>query len=378
MATAIHIEIDALFLLILCVIAWQITHSVSKQMSRILFRYVVLGNMLILILDILWMLVDGQSLPGAIRLNGIINGIYLGAVVVMGGIWYLYVLESLKYELTKELVSTVLTPGLLFVVLNLISIKTGWIFYISKDNHYMRGPLFFLQTIVALLMLFISMIHLIVFYFMPQTKISKQDILKLMTFYIVPFIGTLLTLPFSGMPGTWTCAAVSIILIYMNDQDNAILRDSLTGLNNRKTLKPTFTAYVRQVTEGKNLFLFMIDLNNFKSINDTLGHPVGDQALVEAAHLITRSVGGTQAIVVRYGGDEFVVLTFFSGNANAEAYEKQLKQSFTDWNQEHNFPYKLEVSVGWCRYREGQTLEDMLANADQRLYEEKRSNKVGR
>lgn len=378
MATAIHIEIDALFLLILCVIAWQITHSVSKQMSRILFRYVVLGNMLILILDILWMLVEGQRFPGAIQLNGIINGIYLGAVVVMGGIWYLYVLESLKYELTKELVSTVLTPGLLFVVLNLISIKTGWIFYISKDNHYMRGPLFFLQTIVALLMLFVSMVHLIVSYFMPQTKISKQEILKLMSFYIVPFIGTLLTLPFSGMPGTWTCAAVSVILIYMNDQDNAILRDSLTGLNNRKTLKPTFTAYVRQVTEGKNLFLFMMDLNNFKSINDTYGHPVGDQALVEAAHLITRSVSGTQAIVVRYGGDEFVVLTFFSGNASAETYEKQLKQSFTDWNQEHDFPYTLMVSIGWCRWHEGQTLEDMLANADQRLYEEKRSNKVGR
>ena len=210
MATVIHIEIDVLFLLILCVIAWQIDHSVSKQMTRILFRYVVLGDMIILGLDILWMLVEGRSFPGAIALNGIINGIYLGAVVVMGGVWYLYVLENLGYTLNRKLVLAVLSPGILFVILNLISIKTGWIFYINKDNYYMRGPLFPLQTAVALLELFVSMFHLIIFYFTPQTKIAKQDILRLMVFYVVPFIGTLAAMPVSGMPGTWTCAAVSI------------------------------------------------------------------------------------------------------------------------------------------------------------------------
>ena len=138
MATAIHIEIDALFLLILCVIAWQITHSVSQQMNRILFRYVVFGNMTILTLDILWMLVEGQTFPGARTLNNIINAVYLGNVVIMGGIWYLYVLESLGYKITTKLVTIVLFPGAVFMVLNLISMKTGWIFYISEDNRLSR------------------------------------------------------------------------------------------------------------------------------------------------------------------------------------------------------------------------------------------------
>lgn len=378
MATAIHIEIDALFLLILCVIVWQITHSVSKQMNRILFRYVVRGNMFILVLDILWMLVEGRRFPGAVMLNGIINGIYLGFVVVMGGVWYLYVLESLGYTLTRKLVLAVLSPGFVFVILNLISIKTGWIFYISEDNHYMRGPLFPLQTAAALLMLFISMVHLIVFYFIPQTKVSKQDIRKLMGFYIVPFVGTLLTLPFSGMPGTWTCAAVSVILMYMNDQDNAILRDSLTGLNNRKTLEPTFNAYIHQVTETKNLYLFMLDLNNFKGINDTYGHPVGDKALVDASAIITNSMNGKQGIIVRYGGDEFVVLAFFYGNANAAAYEKQLQQDFKKWNEDHDDPYELNTCIGWTRYQEGETLKDLLTKADEKLYQEKKRKKAGR
>ena len=92
MVTAIHIEIDALFLLILLVIAWQITASVSKQMSRVLFRYVVYGISIILFVDILWMLVEGKDFPGAIICNKIINAILLGTGVTMGGLWYQYVL----------------------------------------------------------------------------------------------------------------------------------------------------------------------------------------------------------------------------------------------------------------------------------------------
>ncbi len=378
MATAIHIEIDALFLLILCVITWQITHSVSQQMNRILFRYVVFGDMTILALDIIWMLVEGQTFPGARFLNNIINAIYLGGVVIMGGVWYLYVLENLGYKLTRKLVLSTLFPGFVFTVINLISMKTGWIFYINEDNCYIRGPFFYIQTIAALFNLFVSMVHLIVFYFKPQTKISKANILKLMSFYIVPFLGTLIALPFSGMPGTWTCAAVSVILIYMDDQDSAILRDSLTGLNNRKTLESTFASYIRQITEVKNLFLFIMDLNSFKQINDTYGHTVGDQALVDTAKIITRSMKGMQGIVVRYGGDEFVVMGFLPGNAEAVNYEKQVKQDFENWNKEHDTPYSLSTCIGWSKYQEGQELNDLIAKADEKLYQEKRYRKAGR
>ena len=372
MATAIHIEIDALFLLILCVITWQIKHSVSQQMSRILFRYVVFGNMAILILDILWMLVEGRTFPGARAINNFINAIYLGGVVVMGGVWYLYVLESLGYKLTKKLLTLVLMPGFIFVVLNLLSMKTGWIFYISGDNHYMRGPLFFLQTIIALLNLFVSMIHLLIFYFLPQTKIPKENIRKLLSFYIVPFVGSIAALPFAGMPGTWTCAATSVILMYMDQQENAISRDSLTGLNNRKTLDSTFTSYTHQISEVRNLYLYIMDLDNFKGINDTYGHPVGDQALKEASHLITQSLNSQQGLVVRYGGDEFVVLTFFYGDPNAVSYKKQVKKDFEQWNRDHDNPYILSISIGFSRYHEGQDLKDLLKKADEALYLDKK------
>ena len=90
MSNAIHIELDAICLLILCMIVWQSTHNVNQQMRIIHFRNVVYGIMTILVLDIIWMLVEGAKFPGGIAVNYIVNALFLGAGVLLGCMWYLY------------------------------------------------------------------------------------------------------------------------------------------------------------------------------------------------------------------------------------------------------------------------------------------------
>ncbi len=379
MVAAIHIEINILFLLILIIIFWQIHHSVSQQMSRVLFRYVVFGSIITLTLDTLWMLIDRRIFPGCITANKLVNTAFLGITGIMGGVWYLYILDFLGYELTKRRILLVLTPGIILVILNVITLKTGWIFTVDENNVYIRGPWFPLQTIGSLSTLAASLIHLIIFYFLPHTKVPKHQIGLQISFYSIPFVGTVLALPISGMPGTWTCSAVSIILMYMNDQDNAVQRDSLTGLNNRKNLEQIFKAYTKQVSKKHHLYLFMLDLNNFKQINDTYGHPTGDQVLVDASGLIMRSLDEKQGYLARYGGDEFLIMCFFDGDSNAAEYEKQLKDSFADWNRENDNPYTLMCSIGRSRFHEGQSLEKLVSDADKKLYQDKQmSNSAGR
>jgi len=368
MATAMHIELDALFLLILAVIAFQISRSVSKQMRRILFRYTVYGIIITLGLDILWMLVDGQQFPGGILLNKVINALFLGAGVIMGCVWYLYVLETLGYRLTRWLKCVVMFPGLFFMALNIISIWTEWTFTVNEQNIYIRGPLFWLQTGGALLMLFVSFFHILIDLMRPGKREVRKEAAKLLRFYIVPVIGTLVSMPYTGMPGTWTCAAVSVVLIYMDDQDQEILRDSLTGLNNRKTLGTVFADYVKQAGPQRELFLFMMDLDDFKAINDTYGHSVGDQALVAAAGLLTASVAGRRAIVARYGGDEFLVMGFFTDDQDARNYKMQLLQAFRGFNREGRLPCRVNISIGFAPYMPGQDLGTLVNLADTALY----------
>lgn len=375
MGTAIHIEIDALFLIILFVIAYQSIRNVSQQMSRVLFRWTVYGIMCSLALDIIWMLIDGVKLPGLFTLNKVVNALILASGIVIGCVWYLYVLETLGYKITRTLSLCVMAPGFLFTALNLVSMKTGWTFYVSEDNVYMRGPLFWLQSAAALSVLLVSLFHILIRLINKDTRAPRTEVIKLLQFYILPVIGTVAALPFSGMPGTWTCAAVSIVLIYLDAQDREIVRDSLTGLNNRKMLGQVFADYARQETANAKLYLFMMDLDDFKKINDTLGHPIGDQALKAASKLLIRAVDGKRAMVARVGGDEFLIMGFFQDDSQADAFCSSIRNSFQEYNAQHQLPYLLAISIGYSRYEKGYTLDEFISRADEKLYQAKRAGK---
>ena len=375
MTTAIHIELDLLCLVLLYAIAHQSLANVNQQMNRILFRTMVYGVMGQLILDVLWLLVEGQRFPGAIMANRVINALFLAGGVILGCIWYLYVLETLGYAITRRLQTIVMLPGLFFLILNIVSIWTGWVFTVSNENVYAHGPLFWLQMIGAYSMLAISLVHLVIRLIRRVTPPSRDVVLNLLSFYFIPLIGSIASLFYTGMPGAWTCAAVSLVLLYLYDQDREIIRDGLTGLNNRKTLDAIFPEYVKT---GDPLYLFMMDLDRFKQINDTYGHPVGDQALVNAANLLSASMVGHKGILVRYGGDEFLIMGFFEDDASAEGFKQSILQRFDDYRREHHPKYWFAMSIGYSRYVPGQTLETLVEHADNALYQEKQRTKAGR
>ena len=378
MTTIIHVELDALCFLILAVIAYQITRSVSQQMNRVLFRTLIYGIMFSLALDIVWVLTEGERFPGAVIINKVTNALYLGIGVILGCIWYLYVLETLGYRFNRLLVCAVMAPGAFYLALNIISIWTGWVFTVSPENVYMHGPLFPLQDAGALFMLFLSLVHIIIRLVNRKEGTPRWMVWKLLLFYIPPVIGTLIGLPYVGLPGTWTCAAVSIVMMYIDDQDREILRDSLTGLNNRKTLENVFTEYTKQAGEGKHLYLFMMDLDNFKGINDTLGHSVGDRALVQTADLLTGSLAGMKAFIARFGGDEFLVMSFFGSEEEAQDYKEKLTERFREYNEKEQLPYLLKTSIGFSRWQPGQSLAELTELADGQLYREKAKGKKKR
>ena len=375
MTVVIHIEINLMCLFILFLIAHQSRRNINQQMKNVLFRNVVYGLIFVLLLDTLWISIDGRVFPGAVQLNLILNGLFLGFGVLMGCMWYLYVLDTLDYELTKLLTVAVLAPGFVFLTLNIISIWTGWIFYVDANNVYVRGPLFWLQSIAAVTALLISLVHILIALLFEKNAARQKKELALLRFYIIPVIGTLATLPYSGMPGTWTCATISVVMMYIEDQDLAIVTDGLTGLNNRKNLDALFEDYSRQESDRKHLYLFMIDLDDFKEINDTMGHSAGDHVLVEAAGLIRRSAAGIQAVVMRYGGDEFLIMGFFPDDEAAAQYKARIQEAFNTWNREHDLPYRLDASIGYEVYHKGESLKEFIQEADRMLYTDKREHK---
>lgn len=164
------------------------------------------------------------------------------------------------------------------------------------------------------------------------------------------------------------------------------LMDELTGLYNRRGFTPSSRRgwvtlgeqqlrVSRRVDRG--MFLLLSDLDGLKSINDTYGHVSGDQALAEAGAVLSETFRGSD-IIARLGGDEFAVLATESDPPAPDEILQRLETNTQARNARGDLAYNLKLSSGIVRYAPDSklSLDDLIAQADARMYEQKRKNKV--
>ena len=153
---------------------------------------------------------------------------------------------------------------------------------------------------------------------------------------------------------------------------NLAMIDPLTGLYNRRFAEQRLaTEVARSERRGHPLTVLTLDLDNFKEINDTYGHPAGDQVLQEFASRLNNVIRGSD-LAVRLGGDEFLVVLPECTLEQLKLVLKRLSSFELDW-QGKKIP--VTFSAGWKDYEMGERPEEMLARADQALYERKRATK---
>ena len=154
--------------------------------------------------------------------------------------------------------------------------------------------------------------------------------------------------------------------------------DVLTGVANRRAfLSLAHHELERCRRNNATLCLSMIDVDNFKTINDTLGHQIGDKVLRHLAAAITQNLRSYD-IVGRYGGDEFILLFPSTNIEDAKSALERLSKSIQDGN---SFAYdgsKYTISIGLAAmspHNQDMALEDLIAKADQALYLAKKSGR---
>ncbi|WP_426143242.1 sensor domain-containing diguanylate cyclase [Pseudomonas sp. DWP3-1-2] len=156
--------------------------------------------------------------------------------------------------------------------------------------------------------------------------------------------------------------------------------DTLTGLANRRLLG---TSFGRELKRGarlrRPLSLIMIDIDFFKSFNDTYGHIAGDQCLTHVAQTVQQCCQRPSDLAVRYGGEEFAVLLPETDAAGALVIAEQIRNRVADRNIVHssNPLGKLTISLGcYTLIPTGtETITDVIGKADAALYEAKRSGR---
>lgn len=155
------------------------------------------------------------------------------------------------------------------------------------------------------------------------------------------------------------------------------LIDDLTGLYNRRGFADLGEQHLKLARRtGRAVLLFYLDVDRLKTINDTLGHHVGDRALNKVADIL-RDTFRQSDIVARMGGDEFAVMALEASKENQSELLQRLKEKVAGTNQKRREPYALSLSVGTARFGgERRTrLDELLAEADAAMYEEKRARR---
>lgn len=165
----------------------------------------------------------------------------------------------------------------------------------------------------------------------------------------------------------------SLALLVINAYHKRMNRDFLTGLYNRKHFEEELQRMIKTSKEKKQTFsLMIIDVDNFKQINDHYGHDVGDIALKKVAQFLCSNLKeGDMAF--RFGGDEFSVILPNTTKEMATFVSKRLSNelsySMITVNQDELI--KVYVSIGLAEYHVGQSPAALIHNADQEMYREK-------
>ncbi|MFC3116006.1 diguanylate cyclase domain-containing protein [Cellvibrio fontiphilus] len=210
----------------------------------------------------------------------------------------------------------------------------------------------------------------------------SYPVLRFIDFWLAPgfLIGTLLVL------FEYLCLTSIVLLQFqkrlVEAEHHALelaYHDPLTGLNNQRYMNTLFEqALILALRPHQLLALFYIDLDNFKPINDTAGHHMGDEVLKTIAQRLLTSTRSTD-ICARIGGDEFVVIATQLEN------ETQIQQIAHKLLHQCCLPltiaqqqFQLGASIGISIYpRQGENLHQLLKQADQAMYQVKKNGKSG-
>lgn len=357
-------------ILVLFLLLYRIRIAQTNQFDEKAYNFLLIVTFVATINETLSFIIDAR--PGFIFyiLQYISNTICTDASVIVGYCWCLFV-EYHIYRNTNRIKkkSRILAiPLIITTILLIINLfGNGIIFSISEKNKYMRG-LFSYAVYVAVFFYYIESIWTV--------KTTKNDSILVEFFpiyyFVVPcMIGTIIQGLFFGIAVGWLCVAIAFILIYIEFQISNSFIDDLSGLYNRKYMNH----YLNKLQNAKNkhVYGFLLDVNDFKVINDTYGHLSGDRAIIHIGKILQNTIGNG-CVAIRMGGDEFVIFANFKTNEEALVLKKRIEQNVRQFNIHSKEPFHLSFSIGIAKYNGN--IDTFLSAMDDSMYEAKNMHRL--
>lgn len=359
---------------ILAIIFTQTLKSTEKNLlPQKYFKRILLVTALMLVMDILSRF-DGR--PGTLYSAANQAGNFLIFLLspVLPSLWLLYAHSHIEDTAGKSRRWLYLLPLLSAAnaVILILSQFFGWFYTIGADNIYVRGPLYWFPVAVTVVLTAAAFILVVA----NRKKLERKHFISLLLFPIPPLLCIVLQIAYYGTSLILNGAALSILIVFVTIQNERMNTDFLTGAYNRKGFETYIRQKINASNENKTFSAILLDVDNFKSINDTYGHHTGDRVLATSTELL-KSCLRSDDLIARYGGDEFYIILNISSAEELEAIACRLRSCITSYNERSSEPYKVVFSMGYAVYDYHSHLspEEFHKQIDSLMYENKRAGK---
>ena len=371
-----YAEIIFFCIIVVVVMFLALRSSMSRVANRNILSRLFELVVLTLALNLLMRCFVGAEFSGAALVNSLVSCGYLVSclwVIFLSWRFVGYTMELDFWNNRRKLLLYAI-PGILGSVFVIVSIWTGWAFVIGEDNAYARGPFF--AAYLACCYVYLVWMCLVAGRraFMKRFYADRLLYISLASFGAFPIVGILVQTLYPDIPGAASAMVISTLLAFLTTQSRMISTDPLTKLNNRNQLNSFLDAKLRQATPDKKFCFFVLDVDNFKSINDNFGHMEGDRALNLVAKILKKTCGPRGCFISRFGGDEFNLVAMFGVRDTPADIYVPIREALALESQ--SLPYTLSVSIGYAEnLGKEEMLPDLFARADEVLYAEKKAKK---
>ena len=370
-----YTEASAICIIILLMILITDRIYNTKQEKHIWFERAIVSFIFYFISDACWAALLSDQFPKIrffVVLFNFSNYVFL-SLMAYGTFRFIAATEKMPFRKSLAKRILVFLPVFINILFIVIAYIQNPLYWINENNE--------LNDLYLVLLILVPSCYLLAGFFLSIRYAvkaeSKEERRQFLFIGIVPLsVGAFGMLQVVALNAPTFCFGCTLmwLWLYIQNMHSLISVDDLTHLNNRGQIN----RYMEQIhyDEEERVYVMMLDIDRFKSINDTYGHFEGDRALViasEALKEICDSVS-CSAFLGRYGGDEFTIIVRAEEDQEGpDQITAMIRRLVAEKQQEYELQYDLKFSIGYDELRDkDDSIYDCMKRADEKLYVDKR------
>lgn len=374
-AVVVYIFVNMFCMATSFILLEKFTRNIGSATEISYFRKMVFCFLGFLLCEIIWVLGYGNIIALPPIVYGLIKVVGTFCIPLMVYFWSWFAMTKFNSPLIKSGKAPLLTaiPIILLFIIYVLSFKFGIVFKINPDMTISDGPGKNLSGLVDNIYGVAIILQALHYISKSKNRLERPTYVLQIVFILICTFGGFIDGIAQQTPVMALAICLSFIFMFINLQEPHIYNDALTGLFNRRRADVHLHEQLEKVSPNNPCYVFLLDINDFKKINDLLGHLEGDRAIKVVASSVQMTANRHRGFCARWGGDEFIVIA----NSNVAKFDvlmmNELKQNVRTASINENLGYVVDIAVGYSKITSRDAdVYAAIKQADQMLYSDKK------